>query len=168
MKKINKRQNVENVGEAKLNLKGINMKNYQTKLYAEKVRKIAILDEKFAKELLKELKKTGRFCIETLKKITTWTYQNCLIEEIDARIKEENENPCWKYHTLEALAKLRAEKIAKFATEDKEKILSRLQKIEDRGNDYFREENVAAIRKEISENGYLTMKSQKYVWGIAC
>jgi DNA-binding transcriptional MerR regulator len=152
----------------KLNLKGVNMKNLQTSLYVERVRKIAILDEKFAKELLKELRKTGKFCVETLKKIVTWTYQNCAIEEIDARIKEENESPYWQHHTLAALAEIRAKKIAKFAAEEKEIVEKRLDEIEETGSDIFREENVEAIRKEIRNNGYISAKSNHYIWSAIC
>jgi hypothetical protein len=154
--------------EVKLNLKGVNMKNLQTKLFVNKIAEVAKIDGNVANELMEELRETKTLSTESKKKIVSTKYQSSPIEEIDARIKEENESPYWKHHTLEALMEIRAAKIAKFAAEEKEIVEKRLNEIEETGNDFFREENVAAIRKEIRENGYIATKSNQYLWGTIC
>jgi hypothetical protein len=154
--------------EVKLNLKGVNMKNLQTKLFVNKIAEVAKIDENVANELMEELRETKTLSTESKKKIVSTKYQSSPAEEIDARIEEEKKNVLAQSHTLEALAEIRAAKIAKFAAEEKEIVEKRLDEIEETGNDFFREENVEAIRREIRENGYIATKSNHYLWGTIC
>jgi hypothetical protein len=167
MKKITKRQNVENVEEAKLNLKGINMKNYQTKLFVNKIVEVAKIDENVANELMAELRKTKTLSAESKKKIVNTKYQSSPIEEIENRLVEESKNALSQQHVKAALSELRDAKIAKFQREEKKVAEKRLVKMEATGNDFLAE-TAAAARAEMRRFGYLKVATQKNMWATIC
>jgi hypothetical protein len=144
------------------------MTNLQTKLFTNKINEISKFDAELAKKLMTELKTTKTLSSDSKKQIVKAIYATSPAEEIDLRIKEEKKNPCSQSHVMAAFAELREEKIAKFQREEKAIAEKRLAQLEETANDFYREENVAAIRKEMKTLGYITAKSRKYMYKTIC
>jgi hypothetical protein len=166
--KNNNNNNIVAAATTTLNKGEISMTKLQTRLFENKIKEIAKIDVELSEKLAKELKTTKTLSADSKKQIVKAIYASSPAEEIDARIREEKENPCSQQHVMAALAEVREEKIAKFQREEKAIAEKRLAQLEATGNDFYREENVAAIRKEMRQLGYITAKSRKYMYKTIC